>query len=483
MTDPKRLVIGGQPDVQTGGVAVTPDGQFLAVTGHDDVIDKFTLRIYQSGVRIFYSEFAEAGMLARITDDGSAVAVLSTTTLYIFHGPGYASLTQPTSFTGSPVSLAMSGDGETIVLGDATANKITVLEGFPTYPTANEIQPAVLDGGDYFGWAVAISQDGTTVVAGSPHFGSILEGRAFVFTGPWSAPTETELLTDVTTDRAGVDVDVSGDGSVVVMGAPFAPVSFPGEGEAYIKYNDGTPYGGEIKLVSPHPGVFTNFGLGVRVTADGTQVVVAAPYAAFSIAAGEVYTYDGALWGTQTLLDNSFAAGETVGVGYGGNSGSGLSAPAPGIIAAAVYIGGSLTPPPAYVWGVGYDFDPPEPVPPPVVTGVLSIDGNALTYSPTEIELRSAEAVESELVSGARQATPRDHAVELRLTYGVDVAITEVMDELRGARGSTIYHYFEFADPSGTNHTVYVNWPALPPFVASLEFLYKRFTIVLRGTV
>lgn len=110
----------------------------------------------------------------------------------------------------------------------------------------------------------------------------------------------------------------------------------------------------------------------------------------------------------------------------------------------------------------------------------LTIDGDLLTYQPTEIEVIPAAAVETQTVSGTYSATPRPFGAEIRITWGVDVATLEAMNELRTARGGLISHEIEFTDPSGTTHTYVVNWISDPPFIISVEQFYKRFTIVFR---
>lgn len=108
----------------------------------------------------------------------------------------------------------------------------------------------------------------------------------------------------------------------------------------------------------------------------------------------------------------------------------------------------------------------------------FTIDAGLLTNQPSEIEVTFPTASEAQASSGTWQATARNFGAEVKVTWGVDVAVTAVYAELRSARNSLVAHTITFNDPTGTSHTFSVNWLAEPPFVISVEQLYKRFSIV-----
>jgi len=81
--------------------------------------------------------------------------------------------------------------------------------------------------GTALGGPVAISSDGSTIVAGAPGDSNYL-GAVYVFQRPptgWATGTETAKLTasdGANGDTLGDSVAVSDDGSTVVAGAPYA---------------------------------------------------------------------------------------------------------------------------------------------------------------------------------------------------------------------------------------------------------------------
>src|SRR5205085_5623855 len=116
-------------------------------------------------------------------------------------------------------------------------------------------QTATLDASDGavndgLGNSVAISADGSKVVAGAPHKPSG-SGAAYVFTRPgggWSGATEqTAKLTasdGAANDLLGASMAISGDGSTVVVGAPEATVGGHfGQGAAYVFVQPGLGWG------------------------------------------------------------------------------------------------------------------------------------------------------------------------------------------------------------------------------------------------
>lgn len=156
-------------------------------------------------------------------------------------------------------AVAVSGDGRTVIAGAYG----TTVGGDPQrgaayvfsapaggWPAAGHlVHPAAAltasDGGpsDFLGWSVAISRDGSTVVAGAPFSGRPVggTGSAYVFERPgtrWSSATQTAELTasnGVPGDALGVSEAVSARGSTIVVGACCANVSrHRGQGAIYV---------------------------------------------------------------------------------------------------------------------------------------------------------------------------------------------------------------------------------------------------------
>ena len=137
-------------------------------------------------------------------------------------------------------------------------------------------------GSDVYGFAVAISQDGTTIAVGAPNTFAIGIGAVYVFTRPaggWQDTTvQTATLNIGSEDGFGLSVAISADGGTIVVGAP---VYFSTDGSVYLFSRPG---GGWQNSSSP-TSVLTasdsapndELGRSVAISADGSTVVAGAP--------------------------------------------------------------------------------------------------------------------------------------------------------------------------------------------------------------
>ena len=154
---------------------------------------------------------------------------------------------------------------------------------------------------DELGTSVAVSADGSTVVAGAPLAkvgGNAQQGAAYVFVRPaggWSSGTEIAKLTasdGAANDEFGNAVGVSADGSTVVAGALLAdPGGIDRGGAAYVFVR---PAGGwattteNAKLTASDVAPGQDFGFAVGVSADGSTVFAVDGHATGGIAAQPV---------------------------------------------------------------------------------------------------------------------------------------------------------------------------------------------------
>jgi len=130
--------------------------------------------------------------------------------------------------------------------------------------------------GDEFGAAVAISHDDSTIVVGAPGRNGGT-GGVYLFSKPNEGWEKTETLIPVELgelkkgDRFGEAIDVSGNGSVVVIGAP-GKIGHS-TGNVYvltgIDYKEGK-YNGFVLPTGPE---MKNHGISVAVSADGKTIV------------------------------------------------------------------------------------------------------------------------------------------------------------------------------------------------------------------
>jgi len=159
--------------------------------------------------------------------------------------------------------------------------------------------------GDELGNAVAVSADGSTVVAAvwaATVSGHAVQGALYVFERPaggWSNDTNAAKLTasdGAAQDLFGYSVAVSSDGSTVVAGAIFATEvgNRNGPGAAYVFVR---PAGGwkdatetaRLTASDRHQG--DNFGISVAMSGDGSTVAVGAQQAFVGTKLGAVYVF------------------------------------------------------------------------------------------------------------------------------------------------------------------------------------------------
>ena len=154
---------------------------------------------------------------------------------------------------------------------------------------------------DTFGASVAISRDGTVVVVGAPYapyddIGFVPgPGRVYVFHGPGLATVTTLQASDgADGDSFGFSVACSADGSVVVVGAVAAG---SGNGQVYVYSGPGWA---TEKILTASDAENANYGNSVACSDDGSIVAVGAPF--HSTNQGEAYVYSGASWATEQII-------------------------------------------------------------------------------------------------------------------------------------------------------------------------------------
>ncbi|WP_323073619.1 hypothetical protein [Mycetohabitans endofungorum] len=169
-------------------------------------------------------------------------------------------------------SVAISGDGQTLVVGACTSCGNGGAQTGSVYVFVKEDgiwiekQKLVASDGavsDYFGIKVAISGDGQMLVVGASHNGV---GSAYVFMKEGGTWTEKQKLKF--SDGTG-SVAVSGDGQMLVAGSYNSPYVFMKEDGAWIE---------KQKLTASDGAACDQFGFSVAVSGDGQTLVVGAPY-------------------------------------------------------------------------------------------------------------------------------------------------------------------------------------------------------------
>ena len=137
-------------------------------------------------------------------------------------------------------SVAVSALGGTVVAGaphrDRFAGAVYVFtRGRGGWSQAAELTDPGTVPDDQFGWSVAISALGTTAVAGAPAFLGSYIGAAYVFTlGPGGWSRTAKLTGSDSVSIFGSSVAVSGLGTTVVVGAPWYNPDTGFSGAAYV---------------------------------------------------------------------------------------------------------------------------------------------------------------------------------------------------------------------------------------------------------
>ena len=213
----------------------------------------------------------------------------------------------PSAFDYFGSSVAVSGDGNTVVAGVPGEDEGTQLMGRqgvggayvftkPATGWANAntnagvriVAPQTADNphGEHFGHSLSMSANGDTIVAGTNPSNQSPEG-AYVFTRPsdgiWASSAASAKLTqgDATArDNFGRSVTVSGDGSTVVVRADQADGIVTRTGAAYVFAKPATGWAATsvaAKLTAADGVAGNEFGETVSVNTDGSMIAIGAP--------------------------------------------------------------------------------------------------------------------------------------------------------------------------------------------------------------
>ena len=159
-----------------------------------------------------------------------------------------------------------------------------MLAGFPTF---TQIGPDINGEAarDEFGHSVSMSADGSTFVVGAPgnDGGGSTAGHVRVYKFNSSIKSYTQFGLDIDgkapADFFGVSVDISADGTTIVVGAP--SINSAGGASGYVRVykfdssvSSYVQFGSDINAEAGRDG----FGTSVSMSADGTTFAVGAPF-------------------------------------------------------------------------------------------------------------------------------------------------------------------------------------------------------------
>lgn len=220
-------------------------------------------------------------------------------------------------------------------------------------PTAQDVYAKASNASDedFFGWAIALSGDGATLVVGAPYEDSNATkangdegndnapdaGAAYVYArgsdGLWAKTAYLKASNAVAGDVFASAVAISGDGNVIAIGAWMQwsassgingnrwDLSAPYAGAVYIFDRDKNGLWRETNFIKPHNADYSDgFGMSLALSYDGSALVVGAPSEGSGAAgvdgdgtdntlpgsgAAYVFTRDAGVWSETSYLKSS----------------------------------------------------------------------------------------------------------------------------------------------------------------------------------
>ena len=188
-------------------------------------------------------------------------------------------------------SVSVSRDGSTIAVGspydDTSANQGAAYIFEKVGGTWTQVQKIVqsdtLANTSFGGTGVELTDDGTTILVGADHHDTAGtdSGSAYIFdkaaNGTWSQTQRLRASNGGASDYFAVSVGISGDGTVVCCGAYNEDTGATNKGAAYIfvKSAAGAWSQTETQIIQASDGTTSDsFGLGVSVSQNGDRILV-----------------------------------------------------------------------------------------------------------------------------------------------------------------------------------------------------------------
>ncbi|NJO65655.1 MAG: PKD domain-containing protein [Richelia sp. RM2_1_2] len=216
-------------------------------------------------------------------------------------------------------SVAISSDGTTAIVGSrdedtggsnaGSAYIFTRTGG--TWTQQQKIQASDAQAGDFFGYSVAISDDGNTVIVGATgeDTTAIGAGAAYVFTrsgGVWSEQQKIQASDAQSSDAFGVSVALSGDGNTAIVGAEQEDTTANGAGSAYVFIRISGVWTQQQKIQASDAQADDNFSRSVSLSDDGNYALISSPQEdpGGTTTAGSAYVFirSGGVWTQQAKL-------------------------------------------------------------------------------------------------------------------------------------------------------------------------------------
>jgi len=194
-------------------------------------------------------------------------------------------------------ATAISGDGSTFVVGAyGTAEYVRVYKWHSSSwnQLGNNLQGEVSN--TNFGGTVAINGDGTIVAAAAPLHNSYRgQVRIFKWNGSSWQLRGNPINGEHSDDRSGSSLSMSEDGNAIAIGAYYSDVGGQNSGQVKVYVWDGSDWaqrGGSFDGDARLDGM----GTSVAINSDGSHVVVGAPNNNQYTGLVRVFRWDGSVW-------------------------------------------------------------------------------------------------------------------------------------------------------------------------------------------
>lgn len=217
-------------------------------------------------------------------------------------------------------SVAISADGSTVIAtgyrynptGQTATNNAGAVYVFKRTGTdwsfVQRLYLADAAAGDFFGWSIDLSDDGLWAVIGIRNRNSAGVGSGAVALYKWTGSTYQYHQTLSASDAAagayfGHAVQISPDGSHLVVGAPYATHAASYAGTAYVfKKDSGDNWTQVQRITSVVPASIEYFGSDVAISNNGQYVAISAYF--HNSGQGEVEIYEKQGDGSWSLYQN-----------------------------------------------------------------------------------------------------------------------------------------------------------------------------------
>lgn len=216
------------------------------------------------------------------------------------------------AFGSTPYSVAISGDGNTMIVG--SSNYLPIQGAaiiFVRDSSGVWTQQALLTDdnsfGGFQGYSVAISSDGNIVAVGAPG-DDVGQGATLIYTrsaNVWTLQVKLVGVGGIGAPAQGSSVALSADGNTLAVGAPHDNVSESDYvGAVWIFKNTGTWDSGTKIVPTGYTG-FPQVGTSVALSADGSTLASGGPLNSGRVGATWVWILVNGVWTQQQILVGS----------------------------------------------------------------------------------------------------------------------------------------------------------------------------------